>query len=645
MLCSLCSFLVPALQSQSSTDVDTSPLLASVPRAAPPPPSLRATAISFGVPALGGLLYGYDVGATSGALPSLESRRLSGTVWWDLGAVARGLVVSASLLGALGGSAAAMVGGSRVPRRPEMVAAAACYLVGSLAAASASSAALLVASRAVYGLGIGLAMHVAPAYIAETAPASARGVLISLKEVLVVGGMLLGYAVSALSADAVGGWRVIYGFGALPAAFYLVGAVALVGESPRWLALAGRPRHAVTAALAKARGVPMPPQGQRGPAWLEAEVGALLKAVAEGGADAAPAARQSASGARSIELAAKGQGGFSGTGFGRGQGAAHSGGGAASMGGAQHASSASASVVAPSPSTPPLVANGLSLGLAGGAARPSQAGVAVGTLSASGSLAPPSSSSSRPPTPPPPPGLPPPAPSAPSIKELFSSRYRLPVAAGASLMLFQQITGQPSVLYYAESVFRNAGVGTASAAAQLALLLAGFKVLATCVAVCSVDRFGRRPLLLGGAAALGLALVGLSANASGAGEAFFARVCPAVPGAPPPRCRARADLAALLLYVGAYQASFGPLSWLLIGELFPLRVRAQAIALATAVNFGANFAVTALLPTLNETFGIAGVYAGFAALAALAVFALYHLVPETKGKSLEEIEAMWDARA
>lgn len=574
-----------------------------MPRSAPPPPSLRATAVSFGVPALGGLLYGYDVGATSGALPSLQSRALSGTDWWDLSAVARGLVVSASLLGALGGSAAAMVGGSRVPRRPEMVAAAACYLAGSLAAASAPSAALLVASRVVYGLGIGLAMHVAPAYIAETAPASARGVLISLKEVLVVGGMLLGYAVSALSADAVGGWRVIYGVGAVPAAVYLVGAVALVGESPRWLALAGRPRHAVTAALAKARGVPAPGPGQRGPPWLETEVGALLKAVAEGGADANVAARQAASGARSIELAAKGLGG---------SGAA--------------------------PSTP---SPGAALGLAGGAARPSQVGVGATPSGAS--------ASSRPPTPvpapAPAPGAPPSAPSAPSIRELFSVRYRLPVAAGASLMLFQQITGQPSVLYYAESVFRSAGVGTASAAAQLALLLAGFKVLATCVAVCTVDRFGRRPLLLGGAAALGLALVGLAVNASSVGEALFARACPAAPGAPAPRCRARADLAALLLYVGAYQASFGPLSWLLIGELFPLRVRAQAIALATAVNFGANFAVTALLPALNETFGIAGVYAGFAALAALAVVVLHRLVPETKGKSLEEIEAMWDARA
>ena len=84
----------------------------------------------------------------------------------------------------------------------------------------------LLAARTVYGLGMGLAMHAAPAYIAETAPPSARGLLISMKEVFIVGGILLGYVSSYLFVDDVGGWRSIYGFAAPLAVLLGLGMVS-----------------------------------------------------------------------------------------------------------------------------------------------------------------------------------------------------------------------------------------------------------------------------------------------------------------------------------------------------------------------------------------------------------------------------------
>lgn len=87
--------------------------------------------------------------------------------------------------------------------------------------------------------------------------------------------------------------------------------------------------------------------------------------------------------------------------------------------------------------------------------------------------------------------------------------------------------------------------------------------------------------------------------------------------------------------------SFGPISWLIVGEVFPLKVRGQAIALATLTNFGSNFLVSLALPSIQEAYGPAATYFVFAAIGVVAFATIYSIVPETKGKSLEEIELMW----
>lgn len=205
-------------------------------------------------------------------------------------------------------------------------------------------------------------------------------------------------------------------------------------------------------------------------------------------------------------------------------------------------------------------------------------------------------------------------------------KYRKPLTVGLSLMLFQQITGQPSVLYYAGKIFQDAGFESAGAATWVSVILGTCKLIMTGVAVVTVDSWGRRPLLLGGVTGIVLSLVALWWSGGNSSTSDWA---------------AWTSVVGLLTYVSAYQLSFGPISWLIVGEVFPLAVRGQAIALATVTNFGSNFLVSLVLPTLRETMGPANLYLIFASIAGVALLTIYSIVPETKGRSLEEIEAMW----
>ena len=119
--------------------------------------------LAFIFPALGGLLFGYDIGATSGAIVSLTSEATGGVPWFDLTPIQSGLVVSSSLAGALISSVAAFFIGDEVGRRREILLAAILYIFGTALEAGASSYIMLVVGRVIYGLGIGFAMHGAPA--------------------------------------------------------------------------------------------------------------------------------------------------------------------------------------------------------------------------------------------------------------------------------------------------------------------------------------------------------------------------------------------------------------------------------------------------------------------------------------------------
>ena len=202
----------------------------------------------FIFPALGGFLYGYDIGATAVALDDMGSEQWSGTSWHAAAAnsVVRGVIVSAVMVGAALGSLLVLRYETDWGRVKEMRLASALYGAGALVEGLSGSPGLsaplgltaLLFGRVVYGVGIGLAMHGAPTYIAETAPPSIRGALVSAKEAIIVLGLTVGYAVGAALMHGVGRWRYIYWVAMVFAAAMAYG-LSGVPRSPRWCLLRG----------------------------------------------------------------------------------------------------------------------------------------------------------------------------------------------------------------------------------------------------------------------------------------------------------------------------------------------------------------------------------------------------------------------
>ena len=206
-------------------------------------PSLPPWLPAFGTAALGGLLFGSDIGGSSSVT------RIVGSGVTELGPVDPiqiGQIASSSLLGATAASAVLIISGDKnIGRRAELITAASLFLTGTAIQSLTPNFSILLLGRIVYGLGIGTAMHVAPLYIAETSPDSLRGKLVSLKEAAIVGGIVLGYLAGAIFGDT-NDWRAVFETSIPFEALMLLGA-AVVPESPRWLVLRNRPGDAIEA--------------------------------------------------------------------------------------------------------------------------------------------------------------------------------------------------------------------------------------------------------------------------------------------------------------------------------------------------------------------------------------------------------------
>jgi sugar porter (SP) family MFS transporter len=210
-----------------------------------------------------------------------------------------------------------------------------------------------------------------------------------------------------------------------------------------------------------------------------------------------------------------------------------------------------------------------------------------------------------------------------SYRDLISPRVRPLVVVGVLLAVFQQITGINTVIYYAPTLLQGAGLG--NNAALLANVVNGaVNVGMTIVAIWLLDKVGRRPLLLAGTAgmAVGMAIVGCSFIGGSTLHGGLALVA----------------IAGLLIYTGSFAIGLGPVFWLLIAEIYPLRIRGAAMSVAGMANWAANFVVTVSFLTLLNAISGVGVFFlfGFLTLVALAYF--WKKVPETKGRSLQEIE-------
>jgi MFS family permease len=210
---------------------------------------------------------------------------------------------------------------------------------------------------------------------------------------------------------------------------------------------------------------------------------------------------------------------------------------------------------------------------------------------------------------------------------------------GLMLVTLQQVTGQPSVLYFVDTIFKSAGFASSAAITSSAIGLV--KLIATLVTVRWVDNYGRRSLLQVGIAVMLLSLILLAGG-------FLSRTCRTgalvqdcdLSDIVLPSAWASVVVVALMIYVVGYQIGFGPIVWLLISEIFPLRVRGPAMSIAILANFSANLIMTFTLEGLLIALTPPGVFFLYAALTLFALVFVRFACPETKGKTLEEIETM-----
>lgn len=215
------------------------------------------------------------------------------------------------------------------------------------------------------------------------------------------------------------------------------------------------------------------------------------------------------------------------------------------------------------------------------------------------------------------------------LREILSAAVRPALVVGIGLAIFQQFTGINTVIYYAPTIFQFAGFPSASVAILATAGVGVVNVALTIVALRLLDRAGRRPLLLYG-------LIGMILSLAILGFAFLS----------PSLSSAIAWIAVISLgvYVACFAIGLGPVFWLMIAEIYPLRVRGQAMAVATVANWGANLLVALTFLSLLHSLGRSWTFWLYGIIGVLAWVFVYKLVPETKGRTLEQLEEYWRTR-
>lgn len=299
-----------------------------------------------------------------------------------------------------------------------------------------------------------------------------------------------------------------------------------------------------------------------------------------------------------------------------------------------------------------------------------------------------------------------------SFLDLFRARdnMRGRTTVGLGLVLLQQLTGQPNVLYYASTIFHSVGFRAGSSAMLASMGLGVVKVAATLAAMALVDRVGRRTLLLAGCALMALSVSGIGfvsfavPMASGPsclatpnatrhtglpGDPGLLRgsVPPPIPGTkekekeavllatkkiklrpsaedstfpPPPALGSTspgpptpvpgsallrwATLLCLMAFVGAFSFGFGPVTWLVLSEIYPVQIRGRAFAFCNSFNWGSNLLTSLSFLHLIGAIGLSWTFLLYGLTAALGLGFIYAFVPETKGQTLAEIDQQFQKR-
>jgi MFS transporter, SP family, arabinose:H+ symporter len=502
------------------------------------------------IAAFGGFLMGFDVSVISGVVGFIELE-------FELTKIQLGWSVSSLVLTATLAMLGAGPLSDRIGRRPVLRIAAVLFGLSAVASAVAPTFTMFVIARMLGGLGVGAALIVAPMYIAEMAPAKARGRMVTFNQLNIVIGisaaffsnyliLTLGQSGEAWTA-ALGlddhAWRWMLGIETLPAIIYFFALLA-VPESPRWLLMNDREAEAMRVLVRVS-----------GPEQAALDLQAIRDSVHKD---------------------------------------------------------------------------------TGGAA---------------------------------------------SWRELFAASMKLVLAIGITVAILQQITGINAVFFYAPMILAQTGIGTNAAFMQAALL--GLVNLAfTVVAMLLIDRVGRRPLLCCGLAGIAICMLTLSWSFASATYTLDEQAIANLPAefdrsrlAPLLHETYRNDvefreavsavigrdlvtryqaelvteaitvnplliLAAILGFVASFAVSLGPIMWVLFSELFPNRVRGKAISFVGLINSAVAFLVTLLFPWELETLGNATTFLIYGLFAVVGLAFVIRILPETKGRTLEELEAI-----
>ena len=216
--------------------------------------------------------------------------------------------------------------------------------------------------------------------------------------------------------------------------------------------------------------------------------------------------------------------------------------------------------------------------------------------------------------------------------ELFSPRLAVPLALGIALATLQQVTGINVFMYFGTTIFNNMSAQTGVDAGMLSqAIIGGSCMLFTIVAIATVDKWGRKPLMFLGTIGMFISLVAMGRMAQTMSD---------------PTAASQQMLAFIILYIACFGFSVGPVVWVILSEIYPTAIRGRALGLATFCLWIADYAVTQTFPIMDQNATLVAkfhhafpfyIYAFFC----LVLLAVMFFVPETKGKSLEEIERSW----
>lgn len=456
---------------------------------------------------LGGLLFGYDTAVISGAEKAMQLFFQQATDF-EYTAALHGMTSSSALIGCVIGGAISGILANRFGRRNSLMIASVLFFVSALGSFNPEflffehgvpTASLLTAFniyRVIGGIGVGLASAICPMYIAELAPASIRGTLVSCNQFAIIFGMLVVYFVNYLIKGALPnpevmfgdstiteamvstGWRRMFLSEAIPAGLFGL-LLIMVPKTPRYLMMIGQED--------KAMNVLTRINGKNAATSILADIRETTKEKNQ-----------------------------------------------------------------------PLLTFGIGV-----------------------------------------------------------------IVIGILLSVFQQAVGINVVLYYAPRIFESMGASGDSAMIQT-VVMGIVNILFTAVAIFTVDKWGRKPLLIIGSFGMMIGMVALGTLS------FMNQI-------------GIAALISIIVYTASFMMSWGPICWVLISEIFPNTIRGKAVAIAVAAQWIANYTVSSTFISLSE-WSIGGTYLIYALFSLMSIIFVWKFVPETKGKSLEDMTKLWSNR-